>query len=380
MSRDLAAAVELDAIAEAVVTHVRHTFGYNVTVLLPRDRKLAVSSQSPGFVLTDDDRAAAQWSFENNQPAGRETNTVPNANAQHLPLTTAQTTIGVLGVQRPTDGPRLTPEQRRLLETFASHAALATERVQLAEKASQAQLLRAKEQLQTALLNSISHDLRTPLASITGALSSLRDDSGFLTEAAQHDLIETAWEESKRLNRLVGNLLDMPRLESGAMKVAQEPCDVQDVVGVALSRLADRLRHRPVTVDVAEEIPLVPMDFVLIVQVLVNLIDNALKYSPAGSPIDVRAQAADTDAEITVADRGYGLSDDQVERVFDKFYRLQRANGAGGTGLGLSISKGIVEAHGGRIWATNRPEGGAVITFTLPLTQQNVDAGEGTRL
>jgi two-component system sensor histidine kinase KdpD len=258
-----------------------------------------------------------------------------------------------------------------LLDSFARQAALAIDRVQLAEQAKQAHLLHETERLQAALLNSISHDLRTPLSTITGALSSLRDDAAYLDEAARTDLIETAWEASDRLNWLVGNLLNMTRLEAGAVKVLKEPSDVEDAIGVALEQLAPRLRARTVLIDVPDHLPLVPMDFVLIVQVLVNLLDNAAKYAPLHSPIEVRVRLLETQVAIDVMDRGAGIPSEELQRIFDKFYRLEQDAHAGGTGLGLSIARSIVEAHGGRIWAFNRAEGGAVFRIALPLAWQS---------
>jgi two-component system sensor histidine kinase KdpD len=262
----------------------------------------------------------------------------------------------------------LTPEQRRLMEAFASLAALALERVRLAEQARQAQVFQAAERLQTALLNSISHDLRTPLVSITGALSSLQEDDGRLDAATRASLVENAHEEAERLNRLVGNLLDMTRIEAGALRVAEEPCDVQDVIGAALEQAAGRAGGREITVQTPADLPLIPMDFVLIVRVLANLIDNALKYSPPGSPIEVRARIEGPAVLISVADRGVGIPPDDLERVFDKFYRVRQPRAVSGTGLGLSICKGMVEAHGGSIWAERREAGGTVVTFSLPLS------------
>jgi two-component system sensor histidine kinase KdpD len=237
----------------------------------------------------------------------------------------------------------------------------------LAEQARQAEVLQATEKLQTALLNSISHDLRTPLVSILGAFSSLQEDDLALDEATRRSLVENAREEAERLNRFVSNLLDMTRIEAGALKVAHEPCDLQDVIGAALERLSDRLGNRTLRVEVPPDLPLVPMDFVLMAQVLVNLLDNALKYSPASAPIEVRVRVEDSQAFIEIADHGIGVPREDLERVFDKFYRVQRPGQVTGTGLGLSICKGIVEAHGGRIWAQNRPGGGTFITVVLPL-------------
>jgi two-component system sensor histidine kinase KdpD len=260
----------------------------------------------------------------------------------------------------------MTSEQRQVLSAFANQAALAIERASLAEQARQAELLQATEKLQTALLNSISHDLRTPLVSITGTLSSLAEGGPALDDEGRRSLIETARGEADRLNRLVGNLLNMTRLEAGAMRISYQPCDVQDVIGAALEHLGDRLGVRPVEIDIPDDLPLIPMDFALIAQTLVNLLDNALKYSPPETPIAVEARITGDYLEIKVADQGIGIPPEDLQRVFDKFYRVQRPESVTGTGLGLAICKGIVEAHGGSISASNRLEGGTLITMTLP--------------
>jgi two-component system sensor histidine kinase KdpD len=193
------------------------------------------------------------------------------------------------------------------------------------------------------------------------------DDQLVLDESARRSLIETASEEADRLNRLVGNLLDMTRLESGAMHFKKEACDIQDLVGSTLEELGGRLGNRSIHIDIPLELPLIPLDFVLVERVLVNVIDNALKYSPANTPIEIKAHAAGAFLEIEVADRGTGIPLEDLNRVFDKFYRVQRPDNISGTGLGLSISKGIVQAHGGFIAAENRPDGGTIITISLPL-------------
>jgi two-component system sensor histidine kinase KdpD len=369
LSRDLAVALDLDAIMRAIVAHVSQTFGPGVAVLLPESPHEAIKPRalSPGFELNENEFAVAAWAFEHGRPAGWGTDTLRAACARYLPLRTARGVVGVLGVKPSDPKTRLTTDQSRLLDAFASQAALAIERTQLADRARQAEVAQATEELQAALLHSISHDLRTPLVSITGALSTLQEDDVELNQAARRSLVENAREEAERLNQLVGNLLDMTRIEAGALRVAREPCDVQDVIGAALEPLDDRLSGRPLTVDVPPDMPLVPMDFVLMVQVLVNLLDNALKYSSSGTPIEVKAQVEGSEARIQVADRGMGIPADDLGRVFDKFYRVQRPGQMGGTGLGLSICRGFVEAQGGRIWAENREGGGTVITISLPL-------------
>ncbi len=365
-SSALAAAASLDEIVSQIVMQLGENFSREVVVLLPENQRLTVSGHSPDIHLDDSELAVAAWAYQHSEPAGRDTDTLPAADVRYLPLKTAHGVIGVLGVMPHDSTKHLTPEQRRLMEVYASQAAVAIERAQLVEQTRQTQVLQATEKLQTALLNSISHDLRTPLVSITGVLSSLQDD-GVLDEAARRNLIDTARGEAERLNRLVGNLLDMTRLEAGALRIKQELCDIQDVIGSALERLSDRVADRPVTFTSVPDLPLIPMDFVLIVQVLANLLDNAIKYSAPDAPIEINAAYAGAFAEISVADRGTGIPHDDLARVFDKFYRVQNPNNAGGTGLGLSICKGIVEAHGGFIVAENRTGGGTIVTIGLPL-------------
>jgi two-component system sensor histidine kinase KdpD len=304
--------------------------------------------------------------LKNGQPAGHNTNTLPLANVQCWPLKTARGVVGVLGVA-PVPAASASPGQAELVQAFVNQSALAIERVQLAEQARQAEVLQSAEQLRTALLNMISHDLRTPLVSITGALSSLQEDEVRLDEATRRSLVENARDEAERLNRLVGNLLDMTRIEAGALRVNREPCDVQDVIGAALQQMERGLAGRPVTVDAPANLPPVPLDFVLVGQVLVNLLDNALKYSADGAPVRARAWVEDGEMRFQVADRGIGIPPADLTRVLDKFYRVRQSSSVRGSGLGLSICKGIVEAHGGRIWVENREGGGTLATFTLPL-------------
>lgn len=246
------------------------------------------------------------------------------------------------------------------------------EQARLSRQAEQARILQAQDNLERALLNSISHDLRTPLVSITGAISALRE-SDRLSSHAQRELMETAYDEAERLNRFVGNLLDMTRIEAGAIRLKIEPCDIQELVGCALSAMESRLGDRAVVVDLPPGLTLVPLDMVIMNQVLVNLLDNANKYASAQSPIEIRASANDGWLNITVSDRGPGVPEPELARLFDKFYRIAVPERVGGTGLGLSICKGFVEAHGGRIGAGNRDDGGLTIEIKLPLEIRNED-------
>ena len=368
LGRDLTAIVGLDAIAQTIITHISQTFNRDAAIFLPEeDGSLKAHSSSPSIVIADNELAVADWAFKRGQVAGRGSDTLPDASMRYQPLQTARGVVGVLGIKPSDSSHYLTPDQRRTLDAFANQAAIAIERARLVDQARQTEILEITDKLQSALLNSISHDLRTPLVSITGALSSLAEDSIALNDATRRSLIETARGEADRLNRLVGNLLDMTRLEAGAVRVQAEPCDVQDVIGSALEQLEARKEDHPINVNISSELPFVSMDFVLISRVLVNVIDNALKYSPPGSPIEIEAHLASGYVEIAVADRGIGIPKEDLSRIFDKFYRVQRPDNITGTGLGLSIGKGIVEAHGGFIAAENRPGGGTIITIALPM-------------
>ena len=247
------------------------------------------------------------------------------------------------------------------------------EQIRLSKQAEKARVLQAQENLERALLNSISHDLRTPLVSITGALSALQEKSDRLSSQAKQELLETASDEAERLNRFVGNLLDMSRLEAGAMRLKIELCDVQELIGCALSAMESRLGNRTVSVVLPSGLMLIPLDMVLMTQVLVNLLDNANKYAPVTSAIEINASVTSDWLILTVADRGPGAPEAELTHLFDKFYHVQIPEKAGGTGLGLSICKGIVDAHGGKIVAKNREGGGLVVEIMLPVTARRED-------
>ena len=373
LSRDLAVASDLPAILDALVRNVVESLGAHIVVMLPAGERLEVKKSSSDLTLDLKELAVADWAFRNRSPAGRGTETLVSSTLLYLPLQTTGDVLGVLGVKLPDEADYSSPLSRRLLLAFATQATLAIERVHLGKQAEQAQILQARESLERALLNSISHDLRTPLVSITGALGALRDKESALETEARQDLLDAAWEEAGRLNRFVGNLLDMTRLESGALKLKLVPCDVQDLIGCALAALEPQLGYRRVEVRVPAGLTLVKMDMVLMTQVVVNLLDNALKYTPRQSPIELSAGVADHALTLTVADRGPGVPENDLKRIFDKFYRLPIPEGAGGTGLGLSICKGIVEAHGGNIRAENRSGGGLRLTVALPLADSDAE-------
>jgi two-component system sensor histidine kinase KdpD len=372
LSRELAATRGRGGIASAASRQLEATFGAQVQILLPDEggRLEIPVGVPPAYPMDEKERSVAQWVFERGRAAGRGTDTLPAAQALYVPLIGSSGVVGVAGV-RAADAKRLQdPGLGRLLDALAGQAALALERVMLAERAEQEQVEAEAERLRTALLSSLSHDMRTPLGAITGAASSLLEDHGALAEPARRDLLKAILEESQRMNRLIGNLLDMIRVETGALEVQKDWQPLEEVVGVALIRLEPRLREHPVDVKLPPDLPLVLLDGLLIEQVFVNLLENAAKYTPAGTPIDITAEPGDGTVTVNVADRGPGLAPGEERRVFEKFYRVPGAVGASGIGLGLTICRGIITAHGGRIWVEMRPGGGAVFRFTLPLGGQ----------
>jgi two-component system, OmpR family, sensor histidine kinase KdpD len=367
LSRDLAATADIETLLAAVLKNLGESLHAGAAVILPDGERMTVAAASTGLQPSVKELAVAQWAFRNGKEAGRGTETLGSAALLHLPLQASGNLLGVLGVKLEHEADYRSRQARRLLDAFASQTAMALERIQLSRQAEQAQLLNARENLERALLNSISHDLRTPLVSITGALDTLRERVHTLADQARLELLDTAWEEAERLNRFVDNLLDMTKLEAGAVKLRRELCDVEDLVGCALAAMERRLGDRKVELHIPAALPPVRLDMTLMSQVLVNLLDNAMKYTPAASPIEMTARADGGRLAMAVADRGQGIPDHDLHRVFDKFYRLPVPEGAAGTGLGLSICKGIVEAHGGTIHAENRTGGGLKIIVILPL-------------
>jgi two-component system sensor histidine kinase KdpD len=361
MSRELANSRGMDKLIQIASQHISEIFDARVVVLLPDGQGHLHADSSLG----ENEMAVAEWVCEHGQIAGNGTETLPGAQGIYLPLKGSQHVIGVIGLY-PNDVQRLqAPNQRYLLETFVGQTALALERAHLAEEAERVRLQVETEQLRSSLLSSVSHDLRTPLASITGAASGLLEDDGTLQPQARRELAQLAYEEAERLNRLVGNLLDMTRLEAG-IQIEKEWQSLEEVIGIALNRLEKRLHEHPLTTSLPPDLPLIPFDSLLIEQVLVNLLENAIKYTPPGTTIELSVQVERTDVMIEVADHGPGLPPHTEQLVFDKFYRAQ-PDSIRGAGLGLAICQSIVKAHGGRIWAENRADGGAVFRFTLPI-------------
>jgi len=353
----LADASTWEEIERIAVANVEQVFKTGASLLRPD------ASGHLRTTLSEKDHSIAQWAFQHDQPTGRFTDTLPMADAMYLPLRTDGDVLGVLRIKWQQSSPP-TLDQQTLLEGFQRHIALVLDRQRLRDTETQARLLAESERFANSLLSSISHELRTPLAAITSAASGLAGQAPDVQQA----LIMEIRQASDRLNRVVGNLLDMTRLESGHVMPRLDWCDVSDLVHIALQRVEKELAGRPVSVTVPQGLPLVRMDMVLMEQALTNLLLNAAVHTPAGTLVQVIAAVQDRDLSITVADRGPGLAPEVLPRVFEKFYRAPGSS-AGGTGLGLPIVKGFVEAQGGRVQVANRAGGGAAFTLTLPLQE-----------
>jgi two-component system sensor histidine kinase KdpD len=371
-SKKLAAVGTLDDVLWAAAFQIASMLRVRVVLLLPEATGLQVKAgYPPEDHLQDADVAAARWAFENNRPAGRGSESLPGARRLFLPMRTGRGAVGVVGIDGDRDGPLLSPEGRRLLDALSDQAALAVERVNLVEDVDQARLAAATDRLRTALLTSISHDLRTPLASILGSAGTLRDFSGLLDEPAKHDLLGTIQEEAERLNRFIANLLDMTRLESGAIRPNLALHDLDEMVGSALARARVILGSHRLVLEIEPGLPPVHVDPVLFEQALFNLLDNAAKYASDGTAVTVSGRAEARMVRLAVIDEGPGIPPEDLDRIFDKFHRVEKQDKVrAGTGLGLGISRGFVEAMGGTLEASNRSDRrGAVFTIALPAAE-----------
>ena len=360
-------------IARVAARYVQELLGVEVVVLLADRAGNLTPCGGAEFELLSDERvmAVARWAFQHGRLAGHGTNTLPGSAALFIPLVGSGGHIGAFGIALAKREEPPSPAQWQILETFVAQTALALERALLVERAASARVAAETERARSALLSAVSHDLRTPLASITGAATALSSGAG-LDEQARSELIETVREESERLSRLIADILDLTRLESGDLAARTEPYPLEEIVDSALQRLEGALAGRRIERVRPEEVLIAPVDPVLLEQVLVNLLENAAKYTPPKSGIEVRLARAEGAAVIEVADRGPGLPPGEEGRVFERFYRAADSQRARGTGLGLTICLAIVRAHRGRIEAENRPGGGALFRVTLPL-----EAAEG---
>ena len=365
LTRELNEGHDLNEMVQRVVHHLEVAFKSPIAVLLPDPSGIAHAHPASTFTPSEPETRVAGWVMEHNQRAGRFSSNLPEAEALYVPLATNSGPIGVIGLKQ--EFP-LTVHQQNLLDVFSQQIALALDRHRLNKLSEQAKLLAESERLSQTLLDSMSHEIRTPIAAIQSATGNLTEGAAENLSGFQREMISEIEEATERLNRLVGNVLEASRIESGAVKPQLNECDVADLVNVALKETGKQLAGHPVAVDIAPGLPVIRMDFVLMEQALVNLLSNAAVHTPAGTAVTVTARVQGDKLVLTVADRGPGIPVEALERVFDKFYRAPEAP-TGGTGLGLSLVRGFVEAQGGKVAAENSSTGGAVFTISLPASQ-----------
>jgi two-component system sensor histidine kinase KdpD len=368
LSRELAIVEDIQEIVHVITRNASEAFAAQVSLHLadPQGRLVLRGASPGGFQPPERDYAVAQWVLTHGQKAGLGTGTLTGTDMLFVPLAVSQKTLGVLGILPQGKNQLADPEQVRLLEASAGQAAAALERAHLAHEAEQVRLQVEAERMRNSLLSAVSHDLRTPLAAIAGASSTLLEGDGFIDGATRRELLQTVYDESDRLSHLVGNLLEATRLEGGALTLRREWQSLEEIVGAVLHRMNTLLRHHTVDVQLSPHLPLVLADGALLQEVFANLLDNARKYTPAGTTIEVTAIRQEEEVLVEIADRGPGFPAGSEGKLFEKFYRLESTRHRSGVGLGLTICKGIVELHGGRISASNREGGGAVFRFSLP--------------
>jgi len=378
-SRDIVAVTDRGIIAASLARQAGETIERKVLVLLADEKmrikhefsydpeKGIVNKNPEKMLLSDAEVAVATWAYKNKQPAGCSTDTLPGGKYMYVPIYSQTEVYAVLGIDLERE--TLTPAEFRLVNAWVRLAAVAMERVLLADKAHRADMLIETDKLRSALFNSISHELKTPLAAILGSVSTLLENDAYYKKEDRMELLSNIKDGSLRMERLIANLLDTARMESGMMKLKLDWCDLEDIVGTALRRMQGLLKYHSLRVEVEPNLPFIKGDCVLLEQVFVNLIDNAIKYSEPQSEIRICLKKTSDCVEIAVIDEGVGVPQSDLDKIFSKFYRVEQPKKVSGTGLGLSICKGIIEAHKGKIFASNRSDGGTTIQITLPTTE-----------
>jgi two-component system, OmpR family, sensor histidine kinase KdpD len=372
MSKDLAASQTEDAVVRTAVKHLHSEFGSRNVILFPDPiGRIAYPNQDDiAESYHGADLSVAQWVFEHNETAGQGTHTLPGAEAVYFPIHDGDKVLGVLTLL-PINLRRIfLPEQQKLLQTLLRQIGQALSRIRISEQAKITQMQIEAERLRNSLLSAISHDLRTPLATIVGSASTLLDDNIHLNPEDKLDLSRAILGEAERMSNLINNILDMARLDAGVVKLNKQWHPVEEIIGTVLTGLQNHLFGRKVKVNIPSGVPLIYADAVLVEQVLINLIENALRYTPSGTNIDILVETLPQEVKIAVTDYGPGIPEGEEENLFEKFYQANKEGAQSGVGLGLTICRAIVEAHGGSISVHNNPDGGAVFTFTLPNDQQ----------
>jgi two-component system sensor histidine kinase KdpD len=365
LTHDLVEAGTLEEIAERAAQHLKRAFKAEASVLLSDPDDLGRFHPGTSGNLTGDDQRAAIWALQNGRPAGKFTDNSPLARSFYAPMASGAGCAGVIGLKLARSSP-LTLHQLNLLEAFAQQIVSTVDRHRLQQVSEKARMLLESERLSKTLLDSMSHEIRTPIAAIKGAVGNLAELTPAAASASQRSMIAEIQEATERLNRLVGNILDITRLGSGGVKPRFTECDVAELVHLAVAETEQELAGHSLTVDIAPGLPIVSMDFVLMQQALANLLSNGARHTPPGTSVQIAASVDDDSLLLAVTDRGPGVPANVLPRIFDKFYRAPNAS-TGGTGLGLSLVKGFVEAQGGHVIAENAAGGGMGFTIRLPL-------------
>lgn len=371
MSRELAVTREQEQLIAVSLKHIRTFHNVRAGIYLPdhnnRLCQLAIDDELP--LLQSEEDICVRWSFDNSLPTGLGLGAFPQASSLYMPLVASKGAVGILQVSPRQPDCFKNKEEIEVLEIFANQTALCIETTNLADASQRANIRIEKEQLRNTFLNSISHDLRTPLATITGASSTLLEDQESLDPTKQQELAQIIFEEGERLNSLLNKLLEMTRIESGVLELHKEWQPLEEIIGTALVRMEKQLGGRRIKIDLPETLPLIAVDELMFQQVFQNFIENAVKYDETKNPLEIKAWIEPKEVIIEFADGGPGIKEGEEEEIFTKFYRSARAGTTSGAGLGLAICRSIIQAHGGTISARNNPGGGAIFSIRLPLNE-----------
>ena len=368
LARELVDAASVDELCKRSAAQIELATNHSACVLIRQGESFSRAMRSGGAVAVEtEDLGAANWAVAHLEPAGLGTRNCSGATACYVPLIAARGCIGVLSLRAQTQQGAPQPRPSSLVVSMARQIALAVERALLSEEKQAAELEAETERIRSAVLSSVSHDLRAPLAVIGSAASTLVEHGDRLREPARAEMARIINEEARRLNELLKSLLDVTRLQSGNLRVSRDWESLEEVVGSVLRRVDERIAGRLLRANVPSDLPLLQIDAILVEQVLLNLVDNAFKHSQSDQVVVIDVAVRGDDVLVSVIDRGKGIAADELTKVFEKFYRSTETPAAG-LGLGLTIARGIVEAHGGRIWANHTPGGGLTVQFTLPLS------------
>ena len=367
LSRKLARERKKESIFNVAAKQISEVFQSRIVFLIldEQGELVVLETRSGAFPVNGKELSVARWVCDNRHAAGLGTDTLPAAKALYLPMIASTGVVGVIGVLPENSKNGFDPEDIHFLESFVNQTAMAMERVILAKEAHEERLRAEAQNVRNTFLSSVSHDLRSPLAVVSGAASTLLEKDTSLDQSARLELLRTIHEETDRLERIIRNVLNLTRLESGAIMVRKEWQPLEEIIGVILNRFSDRLKERPLELKIPPDLPIIPFDTLLMEQVLSNLMENALRHTPAGTPIEITVTPQESAVMIEITDRGPGIPAHEEEAIFNKFTRS--TNTRMGAGIGLSICRAIIEAHGGRIWVENRSDGGAAFKFVIPV-------------